>query len=439
MMIIKHSERISFDFSYSPPPDKSISHRSIFFSALTPDNIMIKNFLFSDDCFRTIEAFRSLGVKIEIKENKNVLVSGVGLNGLKAPSHPIYLGNSGTSARLLIGLLSAQNFESTLTGDDSLSCRPMKRVTQPLRLMGAKIEGREDANYLPVKIRGGRLKSIKYRLPIASAQVKSALLIAGLYARGKTIIEEPFKSRDHTERILKAFGAKIKIQGLKVEIQLSKLSGKDISLPGDISSSAYFITLCLLSSDSRLIVKNVGLNPTRLGFIDVLRRMGARIEFVYKIKEEESEIFEPCGDIIVLSSDLKGTKVYKHEIPKLIDELPILFLLASLAKGETYIEGAEELRVKETDRINSMFRNLNNMGAKIKVKNDDIMITGVKKLKSAQLMSFSDHRTAMAALISAIFACGSSTLDDIDCIKISYPDFLNDLKNVLGSQVEFVI
>lgn len=438
MKIRKRSNFLSFDAVYFPPGDKSISHRSIFFSALCENKIQIENFLFSDDCLKTIQAFQNLGVNIEWNEEGPLTLQGVGLDGLKAPARPLYLGNSGTTARLLLGLLSAQNFESLLEGDSSLSSRPMKRVTYPLRLMGAKIEGREDANYLPIRIKGGRLKGIEYALPVASAQVKSALLLAGMYAEGKTAVIEKYKSRDHSERFLRAFGADIYVEGLRVEIRPGRqISGRNLFVPGDISSAAYFIALSLLAKDSRLVVKDVGLNPTRLGFIRAIEKMGASLEIVCKVAEEESAIFEPYGDIIVESSRLKGIEIKREEIPSLIDELPILFLLASLSKGETHIQGASELRVKETDRINSMLVNLRRMGVRMETEGDDIFIEGREELKPAALESFSDHRTAMVMTIAGIFAQGESTLDEVECIRISYPNFLQDLEKILGSRVEF--
>ena len=424
----------SFDASFTPPADKSISHRSIFFSSLSNSTVKISNFLFSEDCLTTVKAFQSLGVNIDLIDNKTVEVSGVGLNGLKAPQAELYLGNSGTTTRLIIGLLSAQDFETVLKGDDSLSRRPMARVIQPLKLMGADIRGEDEDNLLPVRIRGVKLKGIEYKLPVASAQVKSALLIAGMYAEGETVIYESFKSRDHTERMLKAFKADINVEDLKIQISsVKQITAQDILIPGDISSAAFFIALCLLLPDSRLVIKNVGLNPTRLGFIDVLKRMGAKIEVVYKVKEEDSAIYESFGDIIVAGSCLKGVDIKEKEIPLMIDELPVLFLIASLAEGETHIEGVSELRVKETDRINSMLVNLKNMGAKMDIDADSIKIKGVKKLKPSSLRTFSDHRTAMVSVIAALVSKGEFSIDDLDCIKISYPDFLLDIQKILGS------
>jgi len=433
-MKITGKSGFSFDTSFIPPADKSISHRSIFFSSLSDSTVKISNFLFSEDCLRTVKAFQSLGVNINIIDDKTVEVSGVGLNGLKAPQTELYLGNSGTTARLMTGLLSAQDFETVLKGDDSLSRRPMNRVIQPLRLMGADIRGEDEDKLLPIRIKGRKLKGIEYKLPVASAQVKSALLIAGMYAEGETVIYEPFKSRDHTERMLKAFQANINVEDLKIEISsVKQITAQDMFIPGDISSAAFFIALCLLFSDSRLIVKNVGLNPTRLGFIDVLKRMGADIEVVYKVKEEDSAIYEPFGDIVVSSSCLRGVNIKENEIPRMIDELPILFLIASLAEGETHIEGVSELRVKETDRINSMLVNLKDMGAKMDIDADNIKIEGVKKLKPSSLRTFSDHRTAMVSVIAALISKGEFSIDDLDCIKISYPDFLLDIQKILGS------
>ncbi len=437
MKINSRTDNISFNTSYMPPGDKSISHRSIFFSALSENVVKIKNFLTSYDCSMTVDVFKGLGVRIS-QIGTLLEINGVGLGGLKKPNIALYAGNSGTTARLLIGLLAAQEFESAIKGDESLSQRPMKRILDPLRMMGASMEGREGGNFLPIAIKGQKLHAIEYCLPIASAQVKSALLIAGLYAEGETSIREPFKSRDHSERILRAFGVDICIEGLSVKVSKPKrIFACDINVPGDISSAAFFIALALLSNESRLIIKNVGLNPTRMGLINILKRMNAKIETIIRIKEEASEIYEPCGDIIVKSSVLKATEIRKDEIPLLIDELPLIFLLSSLSKGRTFIEGVSELRFKETDRINSMLVNLKNMGAEIEVLEDNVIINGVDALKAARFKSFSDHRTAMVSIIAAIIAGGKSHIDSTECINISYPGFLNDLKLILGSMIEF--
>jgi 3-phosphoshikimate 1-carboxyvinyltransferase len=439
-MRISKKAPISFKGEFSPPGDKSISHRAVFLGAISESKIKVDNFLFCQDCYSTINAFKNLGVDIVDKEEEDsLLISGVGLKGLKKPASPLFLGNSGTTMRILLGILSAQEFETVLTGDESLSKRPMKRVTYPLRLMGADIEGKDDANFAPLKIRGANLNAIEYRLPVASAQVKSAILLAGLYANGKTTIIESKKSRDHTERMLSSFSANIKVEGLKIEVKpTERILVKDFTIPGDISSASFFIALTILAKNSFLKIKNVGLNPTRLGFINVLKRMGARIEIVEKIKDKESPIHEPVGEIVVFSSKLKATEVKEDEIPLLIDEIPILILISCFAEGETVIREVQELRVKETDRVNSMYQNLKNMGADINISKNDIFIKRVKHLKGTKLSSFSDHRTAMTSIIAALIAKGDSEIDDVSCIDVSFPKFIDKLEELLDEKLNYL-
>jgi 3-phosphoshikimate 1-carboxyvinyltransferase len=436
MKIIKKKKSLSFDSNLTPPPDKSISHRGIFFSAISSSDTQIDNFLISEDTLSTIGAFRGLGVDIAVDRDR-VTVAGRGLRGLKRPEKELYLANSGTTARLILGLLSAQNFNTTIKGDSSLSLRPMRRVTEPLSMMGGFFKGPDNANLLPIEVEGRDLKGIDYTMPIASAQVKSAILIAGLYADSMTRVRQRYQSRDHTERMLRSFGADISLNGLDIEIRkIDRLKSSDFSVPADISSAAFFITLTLLSPNSKISLKNVGLNPTRCGFIDVLKRMKADIKVDLILSEEESVISEPVADIYLASSRLKGVNVSKEEIPLLIDELPLLFLTASLAEGDSYIEGISELRVKETDRVDSVIKNLTAMGARIEVLGDDILIKGVESLKAADLLSFSDHRTAMVNIVAAILAEGESSLDSPESIAVSYPDFIADLKNIFADAVD---
>lgn len=410
------------------PGDKSISHRIVILGSLAEEDTFAENFLLSDDSLRTMEAFMKMGVEIEFKERK-IKIKGRGLRGLKAPSEALYMGGSGTSVRLILGVLAGQKFKTTLTGNSSLSKRPMKRVTVPLKKMGAKIEGPNDAEYLPLTIEGGDLNPLEYKMPIASAQVKSALLLAGLYGSGETKIIEPYISRDHTERLLKLFGADIKKEGLVNTISgWQKLKGIRFYIPGDISSASNFIVLATLVKKSHLIVSGVGLNPTRTGIIDVLKRMGANIET--RINKDSLE-YEPFGEIEVKSSSLKGTKVTKEEIPLLIDELPLLMVCGCLAKGTTIIEGASELRVKETDRINSMVTNLKKMGAKIEVEDDTIIIEGEHSLKGTEVDSFSDHRTAMSMVVMGSVISGRTFLDEIDCVNKSFPEFFDTLFKIV--------
>ncbi|MFN7171069.1 MAG: 3-phosphoshikimate 1-carboxyvinyltransferase, partial [Candidatus Omnitrophota bacterium] len=334
----------------------------------------------------------------------------------------------GTSARLILGILAGQKFKAILTGDDSLSQRPMKRVTLPLRKMGAKIDGPEDANFLPLTIEGGDLKPIKYNLPVASAQVKSAILLAGLYAQGKTEVIEPIISRDHTERLLKLFGVEVEKEGLVNRIWGGqKPRGIEFRIPGDISSAANFIVLATLVKKAHLLIRGVGLNPTRTGIIEVLQRMGAKIEIVVK----KGEDIEPYGDIEVKNSELRGTLVKREEVPLLIDELPLLMVCGCFAEGVTRIEGVGELRFKETDRINSMVTNLQRLGADIDVERDTVVIKGNVPLRGNSVSSFSDHRTAMSMVVVGSVISGQTMLDDIKCINKSFPEFFTILAKIV--------
>jgi 3-phosphoshikimate 1-carboxyvinyltransferase len=337
----------------------------------------------------------------------------------------------------MLGVLAGQPFSTTLRAGKSLSMRPMKRVAEPLRMMGAKIETRHKRQgprleeYPPITIRGGNLKAITYRLPVASAQVKSAILLAGLYAKGITKVIEPIKTRDHTEKMLRLFKADLKIGdriiSIKGNTQLK--TPNSIELPGDISAASFFIVAACLIKNSNLIIRSLGLNPTRCGLIKVLKRMGAKIKI--KAKKPSGKNWEPVGDLKISSSQLKGTVVKKQEIPSLIDELPILMVAAALTKGKTRIESVQELRVKETDRISSMIKGLTKMGARIRLskknRQEDIIITGVKQLKGAKLRSFADHRTAMSLIIASLTARSDGLIDDVSCVSKSFPNFLQIL------------
>lgn len=434
--------------------DKSIVHRAIIISAISRGKTTIENFSANEDCLNTVKAFRQLGVKITNPKRGSLVVLGRGLFGLNSSKRSIFAGESGTTLRLLLGVLAGQNFEVTLSGGKSLSKRPMSRVTKPLRLMGAKIKSKisrqnvgkkspdkeigiparcreKVEEYLPIRIRGGKLNSIVYKLPVASAQVKSALLLAGLYAEGTTQVIEPVKTRDHTERMLKLFGAGLTAQKNKIAVKRNNglVSPGQIYIPGDISSASFFIVLAAICLDSQILLKNAGLNPLRIGIIKVLKRMGA----IIKVTSHQSPVTggEPMGDIEVKSSKLKGTVVKKNEIPSLIDELPILMVAACFAQGRTVFKGVEELRVKETERIKSMCFNLEKMGADVKViqsaGSEQIVIQGGKELSGANLKSFGDHRTAMSMIVAALRAAGVSRIDDITCINKSFPDFLSIL------------
>lgn len=417
------------------PADKSIAHRAIIVSSLSEGLTRIKNFPSSRDSFATINAFRQLGIKIRIKNKKEVIVFGKGLLGFKKPKSPIFMAESGTTMRLLAGILCGQNFISSLTAGPSLSQRPMKRITHPLRLMGANIFGvvENKEEYPPLIIRPAILKVIDYKLKIPSAQIKSCLLLAGLYAKGKTRICEIIKSRDHTERMLKLFKAPLEIKNLSVSIKGKprlRSPGK-IEIPGDISSASFLIVGATILPDSELLIKSVGLNPTRLGLINVLRRMKAEIKIIYKNKNN----YEPQGDILVKGASLKAAVIKKEEVPTLIDELPILMVAAALSKGKTIINGIEELHHKETDRIKSMLVNLRKMGVDIKVKKrprEALIIEGRENLiANKSLNSFGDHRTAMSLIIAGLRSSGFSKIDDVDCIKKSFPEFIKILESVV--------
>lgn len=429
------------------PGDKSIAHRAIIISALGDGLTTIKNFPANKDCFYTVSAFRKFGIRI-IRKSKDIFaVHGRGIYGLTAPDKPIFIGDSGTTLRLLLGVLAGQNFETKLIAGRSLSRRPMLRVNAPLRLIGAEItakraprvlparpagENREE--YPPITIRGGNLKPITYRMTVASAQVKSAILLAGLYARGLTCVVEPIRTRDHTERMLRLFGADIKTKANTIRIKGDKelVSPRRIYVPGDISSASFFMVAALLLPNSRILIKNINLNPSRAGIIRVLKRMKADIRV--SVRRFRDSGFEPMGDLLVKSSRLRGTVVEKEEIPSLIDELPILIVAACYAQGETMLEGVEELRVKETDRIRSLYENLRKMGADIQVfksaKSEKVIIRGREKLKGGRLRSFGDHRTAMSMVVAGLKAVTNSRIDDISCIDKSFPGFLDGLKKL---------
>lgn len=407
---------------YVPPGDKSISHRAIIFGALAEGESVYENFLESEDCLHTLEAMRQLGVEIlHEKDTGKVRILGKGLQKFSAPCQELYLGNSGTSMRLLIGVLAGQRFETVLSGDRSLSSRPMLRVTDPLKQMGAQIKGRENGGFPPLTIRGGALHGIDFDNKLSSAQVKSALLFAGMYAEGRTIVRESIPSRDHTERFLEAAGARFqKIGGHLIVEKTEMLLPLHARVAGDISSAAFFIVGAAMVPGSEITVQDVGLNPTRTGLLDVLRRMGAKIE-----TEMTQTVPEPMGKIHVWGGKLKGTGVTREEIPSLIDELPVLMVAMALAEGESLISGAAELRVKETDRIQSMVRNLKALGASIDELPDGSLIRGVESFHGATVQSFGDHRTAMSMGVASLAAKGTVMVTDTECIATSYPNFMD--------------
>lgn len=402
-----------------PPPDKSISHRAIVITSLSEGTSVIRNFLRSEDPLRTLEAFRAMGIDIE-DENNEIFVHGKGLNGLKEPGHTIDCGNSGTTMRILSGVLAGQRFTTQLTGDDSLRNRPMKRVIDPLKEMGALITA-ESGGYPPLMVKGGPLKPISFRSPVASAQVKSAVLLAGLYCEGVTRVTEPAKSRDHTERMLKAAGASVNIDGLEVSVHGDAyLKPLEFSVPGDFSSAAFFMVAAVLVPGSEVLIRNTGINPTRTGLLEILRKMGAQIviENVRKISGE------PVADISVRNSELKGIDIGGDLILEAIDEFPVLCVAAARAQGLTRISGAGELRVKESDRITAMVTELRKMGAEIEELHDGLIITGKDSLGPAVVQSYGDHRVAMALLVAGLLSGGVTRVENTECMNTSFPGFM---------------
>lgn len=416
MLIIEKADKVSGTISV--PGDKSISHRAVMLGAIGQGKTVIEGFLNGQDCLSTIGCFRSMGIGIELREQK-VEVEGKGLLGLKEPGDILDAGNSGTTMRLIMGILSGQNFLSLITGDQSLRQRPMARVADPLRAMGANIDGREDGRFAPLVIRGGDLKGITWKTPVASAQIKSAILLAGLYANGNTTVIEPIVSRDHTERMLSCFGISVERSGAAVTIKPGILEAQNISVPGDISSAAFFIVAAAVKPGAHLIIKNVGLNPTRTGIIDAMRQMGADIEIdnIHQLAGEEA------GDVIVRGSELHGTEISGEMVPRLIDEIPVLAVAAALAEGVTYIRGASELKVKESNRLTAIVVEMQKMGVQIAELSDGLKIVGPNKLHGASINSYHDHRIAMAMAVCGLFAEGKTIIADSACIDISFPGF----------------
>ena len=413
----------------SVPGDKSISHRSLILGSIAQGETRIYNFLNSLDCLQTFECMQSLGAEIELGEDNFIKIKGKGLYGLQEPKDMLEVGNSGTTIRLLAGLLSGQNFYSVLNGDNSIRKRPMKRVVQPLRLMGADIWGREDGQLAPLSIKGKLLNPLQYTLPVASAQVKSALLLAGLYAAGETIIKEPLPTRDHTERMLSIMQADIMNSHQEIIVIGGKfLKGTDLFIPGDISSAAYFIAAASMLKDSKIVISQVGVNPTRTGIIKILKNMGAKINILnYQIKSNE-----PQADLEIEYSELKGISIMPEEVPFLIDELPLIALVATQAQGKTIVSGAKELRVKETDRLKAIVSELKKMGANIKEKEDGFIVVGPSKLQGAACESYHDHRIAMSLAIAALLAEGKTVIKNSECIDISFPGFENTLQKLIN-------
>lgn len=402
------------------PGDKSISHRSIMFGALAKGMTEIEGFLMGQDCLSTISCFKKLGITIEQRNNK-IFVHGKGLHGLSAPNEVLDVGNSGTTLRLISGILSAQNFTSHLTGDASIQKRPMNRIAIPLHNMGAVLKGNDSKNlFAPFTIEGKPLKGITYTLPVASAQVKSAILLAGLFAEGETIVIEPEATRDHTEIMLRYMGADIQKIGNEIHCNpVKEIYAKKIMIPADISSAAYFIVMGCICPNSEIILKNVGINETRTGIIDAMQSMGGNIT----IENETTVNGEKIGDIIVKHSDLHGTTIAGADIPRLIDEIPVIAVAGCFAEGTTIIKDAQELKVKESNRIKTVITELKKFGADITETEDGMIIQGGKPLQGCVVESYNDHRIAMSMAVAGTCASGQTTITGAECANISFPNF----------------
>lgn len=408
------------------PGDKSISHRAIMFGSIAEGLTEVTNFLEGADCLSTISCFQKMGVNIE-RNGSHILVHGNGLHGLRKPEEMLDVGNSGTTTRLISGILSGQNFTVTLNGDESIQRRPMKRIITPLSMMGAQIESMKDNGCAPLKIQGAKLHGIHYDSPVASAQVKSAILLAGLYAEGATSVKEPSVSRNHTEIMLNYFGANVATVDTTATIQPAEnLFGQKVEVPGDISSAAYFIAAGLLVPNSEILIKNVGINETRDGIIRVAKEMGGDITLL-NVKKDSGE---PTADILVKSSELHGIAIGGDIIPTLIDEIPIIAVMAAFAKGQTIIKDAAELKVKESNRIDIMVNNLANMGCDITATDDGMIINGGKQLTNTVVDSVLDHRIAMSFAIASLLSDGEMEILGKEIVSVSYPTFFEDLSRL---------
>lgn len=417
------------------PGDKSISHRAIILNSLAKGKAEINNFAPGGDCLATVKCLRALGVKIGRKGSRDsptLLVSGTGENGLKEASNVLDAENSATTMRLLGGLLASQPFLSVITGDASLRNRPMGRLIEPLRLMGAEVWGRGRDSFAPLVIKGGKLRGIDFTLPVPSAQIKSAILLAGLFARGNTVLDQAIPSRDHTERMLKQMGASLESQGNSISLlPLSNpLVPLNLRVPGDISSAAYFLVAAAIHPNARIVVKDCGINPTRTGIIDILLAMGANL----KIDNKRLEAGEPLADIVIESSGLKGIEVGGDIIPRIIDEIPVLAVAGCVAKGKTVIRDAGELRVKESDRIATVAGELSRLGAKIEPLPDGMVIYGGRSLSGTEVDSHLDHRLAMSLAVAGLIAKGETTIKNAQVAQISYPAFWQTLLSATSKE-----
>jgi 3-phosphoshikimate 1-carboxyvinyltransferase len=409
------------------PGDKSVSHRSIMFGAIAEGTTTVEGFLQSDDCLSTIDCFQKLGVEISIEGDK-VNINSKGIMHWKEPDEILYTGNSGTTTRLMLGILAGSSVSSVLIGDESIQKRPMRRVTDPLKQMNAKLIGRENGQFTPIAVEGTKLQAIHYTMPVASAQVKSAILLAALNANGETVVEEIETSRDHTEKMLKHFGANIAVDNKTIRLLGGqKLNGTAVVVPGDISSAAFFLVAGAIVPSSKLTLTNVGLNPTRTGIMDVLQAMGAS----FTVNDAANSSHEEMGTIEIESSPLVGTEIGGELIPRLIDEIPIIALLATQANGKTVIKNAEELKVKETNRIDAVVNELKKLGANITATDDGMIIEGPTTLHGGDLLTYGDHRIGMMAAVASLITTEPVTIDNAGCIAVSYPTFFEDISSVI--------
>jgi 3-phosphoshikimate 1-carboxyvinyltransferase len=415
------------------PGDKSVSHRAALLGAVAQGVTEVRGFLEAEDCLRSLHAVEALGVEVSRKGPGEYRIAGAGLRGLAEPADVVDCGNSGTTARLLLGLLAGQPFWTLLTGDDSLRRRPMARVAEPLRRMGATVVGRAEGGRLPLAVRGAApLRAIAHDLPVASAQVKSAILLAGLYADGPVSVTEPAMSRDHSERMLRAFGARLESRGLTTTIEPGPLEARAVTVPGDLSSAAFLLVAGLIVPDGRVTVPGVGLNPTRTGLLDVLAAMGAGLDVA---AAEAVGGTEPAGTVTVWPSTLRGATVGGTLIPRLVDEVPALAVAAACARGRTEIRDAAELRVKESDRIAALARQLGLMGAAVEERPDGLVVEGPARLRGARVSSGGDHRIAMALAVAGLVADGETVVEDTACIATSFPGFADALNALAGGPV----
>ena len=428
---VQHSSRL--EGTVVPPGDKSISHRAALLNAISNGDAVVSNFCVGDDRTSMLGCLRGLGVEIEMQADPGASgdreffnISGRGKLGLAEPEDTLYSGNSGTTMRLVSGLLAAQRFFSVITGDSSLRRRPMKRILLPLEMMGAQVMGRNGGSLAPLAFNGGNLSGIEYEMPVASAQLKSCILIAGLYAEDETTVIQPAESRDHTERMMAAMGADIEKDGLRVTVRPSELESIDIQVPSDISGAAFWLVAGAAHPNARITVKGVGINPSRTGVLDVLQEMGANIR-MENVREDGNE---PAADLVVESSDLRGIEIGGDIIPRVIDELPVLAMAASQASGRTVIRDAAELRVKESDRITATAEGLHALGAAIREVDDGMIIEGGSRLSGAEVVSHGDHRIAMSMAVAGLVADGETSIGDSDAADVSYPSFWETLEGL---------